>query len=102
HVAYIPDKQGRVTGLSKIARLVDVFARRPQVQERLTGQGADALVTHLDAQGRLVVVDCVHMCLSIRRVRRPRARTGTSPVGGPMRDAATRAEVMSLIDMKSG
>ena len=102
HVAYIPDKQGRVTGLSKIARLVDVFARRPQVQERLTGQVADALLTHLDAQGVLVVVDCVHMCMSIRGVRKPGARTVTSAVRGQMRDAATRAEVMSLIDMKSG
>jgi len=102
HVAYIPDKQGRVTGLSKIARLVDVFARRPQVQERLTGQVADSLVTHLDAQGVLVVVDCVHMCMSIRGVRKPGARTVTSAVRGQMRDAATRAEVMSLIDMKSG
>lgn len=101
HVAYIPDKQGRVTGLSKIARLVDVFARRPQVQERLTGQIADSLVTYLDAQGVLVVVDCVHMCMSIRGVRKPGARTVTSAVRGQMRNAATRAEVMSLIDMKS-
>lgn len=100
HVAYIPDKQGRVTGLSKIARLVDVFARRPQVQERLTGQIADSLVSHLEAQGVLVVVDCVHMCMSIRGVRKPGARTVTSAVRGQMRSAATRAEVMSLIEMK--
>lgn len=101
HVAYIPDKQGRVTGLSKIARLVDLFARRPQVQERLTGQIADALVAHLGVQGALVVVDCVHMCMSIRGVRKPGARTMTSAVRGQMRNTATRAEVMSLIDMKS-
>ncbi len=101
HVAYIPDKQGRVTGLSKIARLVEVFARRPQVQERLTGQIADALVEHLDAQGVLVVIDCVHMCMSIRGVRKPGARTMTSAVRGQMRNTATRAEVMSLIDMNS-
>lgn len=101
HVAYIPDKRGRVTGLSKLARLVDVFARRPQVQERLTGQIADALMEHLDAQGVLVVVDCVHMCMSIRGVRKPGARTVTSAVRGQMRRTATRAEVMSLIDMNS-
>lgn len=101
HVAYIPDREGRVTGLSKIARLVDIFARRPQVQERLTGQIADSLVTHLGVQGALVVVDCVHMCMSIRGVRKPGARTVTSAVRGQMRDAATRAEVLSLIDMKS-
>ncbi|HLS01476.1 MAG TPA: GTP cyclohydrolase I FolE [Beutenbergiaceae bacterium] len=101
HVAYIPDKFGRVTGLSKLARLVDVYARRPQVQERLTGQIADAIVSHLDAQGVLVVVDCVHMCMSIRGVRKPGARTVTSAVRGQMRDPSTRAEVMSLIDLKS-
>lgn len=101
HVAYIPDKRGRVTGLSKLARLVDVFARRPQVQERLTGQIADALVTHMQAQGVLVVVDCVHMCMSIRGVRKPGARTVTSAVRGQMRNTATRAEVLSLIEMKS-
>lgn len=99
HVAYIPDRAGRVTGLSKIARLVDVFARRPQVQERLTGQIADALVEHLHAQGVLVVIDCVHMCMSIRGVRKPGARTVTSAVRGQMREAATRAEVLSLIGM---
>lgn len=101
HVAYIPEKGGRVTGLSKIARLVDVYARRPQVQERLTSQIADALTEHLGAQGVLVVIDCVHMCMSIRGVRKPGARTMTSAVRGQMRSAATRAEVMSLIDMKS-
>lgn len=100
HVAYIPDHQGRVTGLSKVARLVDVFARRPQVQERLTGQIADALVDLLGVQGVLVVVDCVHMCMSIRGVRKPGARTMTSAVRGQMRDTATRAEVMSLINME--
>ena len=101
HVAYIPDRDGRVTGLSKVARLVDLYARRLQVQERLTGQIADALVRHLGAQGVIVVVDCVHMCMSIRGVRKPGARTMTSAVRGQMRDVATRAEVMSLINMKT-
>lgn len=100
HVAYIPDKSGRVVGLSKIARLVDVFARRPQVQERLTGHIADALVKHLGAQGVVTVIDCEHMCMAIRGVRKPGARTVTSAVRGQMRDPATRAEVMSLIAME--
>lgn len=97
HVGYIPGPDGRVTGLSKLARLVEVFARRPQVQERLTSQIADALVTHLDPRGVLVVVECEHLCMSMRGVRKPGARTVTSAVRGQMRDVATRAEAMSLV-----
>jgi GTP cyclohydrolase I len=97
HVGYIPARDGRVTGLSKIARLVEVFARRPQVQERLTTQVADALVQHLDAQGVIVVVECEHLCMSMRGVRKPGSRTITSAVRGQLRDAATRAEAMSLL-----
>jgi len=97
HVGYIPGKDGRVTGLSKLARLVDVFARRPQVQERLTTQVADALVDHLKPQGVIVVVECEHLCMSMRVVRRPGSRTITSAVRGQLRDPATRAEAMGLI-----
>lgn len=97
HVGYIPAKDGRVTGLSKIARLVEVYARRPQVQERLTTQIADALVTHLHVQGCLVVVECEHLCMSMRGVRKPGSRTITSAVRGQLRNAATRAEAMSLL-----
>jgi GTP cyclohydrolase I len=97
HVAYIPGEHGRITGLSKVARLVDVYARRPQVQERLASQIADALVEHVGARGVIVVVECEHLCMSMRGVRKPGARTVTSAVRGVMRDAATRAEAMSLI-----
>lgn len=97
HVGYIPGPQGRVTGLSKLARLVDVYARRPQVQERMTGQVADALVEILDPRGVLVVVECEHLCMSMRGVRKPGSRTVTSAVRGQMRDPATRAEAMSLV-----
>lgn len=97
HVGYIPGSSGRVTGLSKIARLVDVLARRPQVQERLTSQIADALVDGLKPGGVIVVVECEHLCMSMRGVRKPGSRTITSAVRGHMRDAATRAEAMSLI-----
>ena len=97
HVGYIPGADGRVTGLSKLARLVEVFARRPQVQERLTSQIADALVEHLAPRGVLVVVECEHLCMSMRGVRKPGARTVTSAVRGQMRDVATRAEAMSLV-----
>jgi GTP cyclohydrolase I len=97
HVGYIPARDGRVTGLSKIARLVEVFARRPQVQERLTTQIADALVQHLEAQGVIVVVEAEHLCMSMRGVRKPGSRTITSAVRGQLRDAATRAEAMSLL-----
>lgn len=97
HVGYIPSTDGRVTGLSKLARLVDVFARRPQVQERMTAQIADALVEHLDPRGVLVVIDCEHLCMAMRGVRRPGARTITSAVRGQLRDPATRSEAMSLV-----
>lgn len=97
HVGYIPGSEGRVAGLSKFARLVDVFARRPQVQERLTTQVADAVVDLLGAAGVIVVVDCQHLCMSSRGVRKSGSRTVTSAVRGQLRDAATRAEAMSLI-----
>ncbi|WP_210418282.1 GTP cyclohydrolase I FolE [Ruania zhangjianzhongii] len=97
HVGYIPSAAGTVTGLSKLARLVDVFAKRPQVQERLTTQIADALVRLLDARGVIVVVECEHLCMSMRGVRKPGSRTVTSAVRGMMRTSATRAEAMSLI-----
>ena len=97
HVGYIPGPDGRITGLSKVARLVDVFARRPQVQERLTTQIADALVTELGARGVIVVVEAEHLCMSMRGVRKPASRTVTSAVRGVMRDGATRAEAISLI-----
>jgi GTP cyclohydrolase I len=97
HVGYIPNEDGRITGLSKLARLVDVFARRPQVQERLTSQIADSLVEGLEPQGVIVVIECEHLCMSMRGVRKPGARTVTSAVRGQLRDAATRAEAMSLL-----
>ncbi len=97
HVAYIPSRDGRVTGLSKLARLVDCFARRPQVQERLTGQIADALVEHLKAQGVMVVIEAEHQCMTMRGVRKPGSKTVTSAVRGGLRNPATRAEAMSLI-----
>jgi GTP cyclohydrolase IA len=97
HVGYIPGRDGRVTGLSKLARLVDVYARRPQVQERLTSQIADALTKHLKPLGVLVVIECEHLCMSMRGVHRPGSRTITSAVRGQLRDPATRAEAMSLL-----
>lgn len=97
HVGYIPDPHGRVTGLSKLARLVDVFARRLQVQERLTTQIADALVETLDPRGVIVVVEAEHQCMTMRGVRKNGARTITSAVRGQLRDPATRAEAMGLI-----
>lgn len=97
HVAYTPSRDGKITGLSKLARLVDVYARRPQVQERLTGQVADALVQHLNPQGVMVVVEAEHQCMTMRGVRKPGSKTVTSAVRGALRSAATRAEAMSLI-----
>jgi GTP cyclohydrolase I len=97
HVAYIPSADGRVTGLSKLARLVELYARRLQVQERLTTQIADALVEHLGARGVMVVVEAEHTCMTMRGVRKPGSSTVTSAVRGQLRDAATRAEAMSLI-----
>ncbi|MFH8579169.1 GTP cyclohydrolase I FolE [Streptomyces zaomyceticus] len=97
HVGYIPAESGKITGLSKLARLVDVFARRPQVQERLTTQVADSLMRILDARGAIVVIEAEHMCMSVRGIRKPGAKTTTSAVRGQLRDATTRAEAMSLI-----
>jgi GTP cyclohydrolase I len=98
HVGYIPGDHGRITGLSKLARLVDAYARRPQVQERLTAQVADALMAKLDPRGVIVVIECEHLCMSMRGVRRPGARTVTSAVRGHFNDSvAARAEAMSLI-----
>src|SRR3954454_20435168 len=97
HVGYIPSVDGRITGLSKLARLVDVYAKRPQVQERLTTQIADALVRILEPRGVIVVVECEHLCMSMRGIRKPGAKTPTSAVRGQLRDAATRNEAMSLI-----
>lgn len=98
HVAYIPTQDGRVTGLSKLARLVDVYSKRPQVQERLTSQIADALVEHLKVRGCLVVVEAEHQCMTMRGVRKPGSRTTTSAVRGSMRTAETRAEAFALIN----
>ena len=97
HVAYIPSTTGKITGLSKLARLVDVYARRPQVQERLTTQVADALMRILEPRGVIVVVECEHMCMTMRGVRKPGAKTITSAVRGQLRNPTTRAEAMSLI-----
>jgi GTP cyclohydrolase I len=98
HVGYIPNEKGEITGLSKIARLVDTFARRPQVQERLTTQVADTLVESLEPRGVIVVVEAEHLCMSIRGVRKPGAKTVTSAVRGLFRDSvSTRGEAMSLI-----
>jgi GTP cyclohydrolase IA len=98
HVGYIPGEDGRVTGLSKIARLVDLYAKRPQVQERLTSQIADALVNRLDPRGVIVVVEAEHLCMAMRGVRKPGATTTTSAVRGQFKtDAASRAEALDLI-----
>jgi GTP cyclohydrolase I len=98
HVAYIPGKSGRICGLSKLARVVDVFAKRPQVQERLTSQIADTIVEHLEPQGVIVVIEAEHLCMSMRGVQKPGAVTTTSAVRGIFeRNIATRAEAMSLI-----
>ena len=97
HVGYVPSKDGKITGLSKLARLVDVYARRPQVQERLTSQVADALMRILEPRGAIVVIEAEHLCMTMRGVRKPGAMTVTSAVRGSMRDPVTRAEAMSLI-----
>ncbi|MFZ5849372.1 MAG: GTP cyclohydrolase I FolE [Actinomycetota bacterium] len=97
HVGYIPADNGRITGLSKLARLVDVFARRPQVQERLTTQVADSLMEILEAKGCIVVIEAEHLCMTMRGVRKPGSKTVTSAVRGVMHNATTRAEAMSLI-----
>ena len=98
HIGYIPGPDGHVTGLSKLARLADMYAKRPQVQERLTSQIADALVEVLHAQSVIVVIECEHLCMAMRGIRKPGATTTTSAVrGGFKKNAASRAEVMSLI-----
>ncbi|HEY4605618.1 MAG TPA: GTP cyclohydrolase I FolE [Blastococcus sp.] len=98
HVGYIPGEDGRVTGLSKLARLVEVYARRPQVQERMTSQIADALNDVLKPRGVLVVIEAEHLCMAMRGVRKPGAVTVTSAVRGIFRDnPATRSEAMSLV-----
>jgi len=97
HVGYIPAESGRITGLSKLARLVDVYARRPQVQERLTTQVADSLMELLDPRGCIVVVEAEHLCMTMRGVRKQGAKTITSAIRGIMHNAATRNEAMSLI-----
>ncbi|MCW2812065.1 MAG: folE [Friedmanniella sp.] len=97
HVGYIPSPDGRITGLSKLARLVDLYAKRPQVQERLTMQVADALVRLLQPRGVIVVIECEHLCMTMRGVRKPGSKTITSAVRGHLRNAATRAEAMGLI-----
>jgi GTP cyclohydrolase I len=98
HIGYIPGDDGRVTGLSKLARLVDVYARRPQVQERMTRQIADALADGLKPRGVIVVIEAEHLCMAMRGIRKPGSTTVTSAVRGIFRDnAATRAEAMSLV-----
>lgn len=98
HVGYIPNEKGQVTGLSKLARLVDVYARRPQVQERMTSQIADALMNVLEPRGVIVVIECEHLCMTMRGVRKPGAKTITSAVRGSFRDSdKTRGEAMALI-----
>ena len=98
HIAYIPGDDGRITGLSKLARLVDGFARRPQVQERLTSQVADALQEVLKPRGVFVVIEAEHLCMSMRGVKKPGSLTVTSAVRGLFKtNPATRAEAMSLI-----
>ncbi|TCJ29958.1 GTP cyclohydrolase I FolE [Nocardioides jejuensis] len=97
HVGYIPSESGKITGLSKLARLVDLYSRRPQVQERLTTQIADALMEILEARGVIVVIEAEHLCMTMRGVKKAGARTITSAIRGQMHDAATRSEAMSLI-----
>lgn len=101
HVAYIPNKSGQITGLSKLARLVDTLSKRPQVQERLTTQIADAIEKALDPRGVLVVIEAEHLCMSMRGVRKPGSTTVTSAVRGQFRKSeATRAEAMHFIDRR--
>ena len=98
HVGYIPNEKGQLTGLSKLARLVDLYARRPQVQERMTSQIADGLMGVLEPGGVIVVIEAEHLCMAMRGVRKPGARTVTSAVRGSFRDnESTRAEAMSLL-----
>lgn len=102
HVGYIPNEQGKVTGLSKLARLVDLYAKRPQVQERLTTQVADAIEKRLEPRGVIVVVEAEHMCMAMRGIRKPGARTTTSAVRGLLRSSSTsRSEALALINGRS-
>ena len=99
HIGYIPGADGRITGLSKLARLVEVYARRPQVQERLTSQIADLLMEKLSPRGVVVVLECEHLCMEMRGIRKVGARTVTSAVRGAFQtDGKVRAEVMALIN----
>jgi GTP cyclohydrolase I len=100
HVGYIPSESGKITGLSKLARLVDVYAKRPQVQERLTTQVADSLMRILEPRGVIVVIEAEHLCMTMRGVRKAGARTITSAVRGMMHKSATRAEAMALINAR--
>lgn len=98
HIGYIPNEDGRITGLSKLARLVDLYAKRPQVQERLTGQVADAIMDKLHARGAIVVIECEHLCMAMRGIRKPGSITTTSAIRGYLRsNAKARAEAISLI-----
>ena len=98
HVGYIPNANGKITGLSKLARLVDVYARRPQVQERMTGQIADAMDDVLKPRGVLVVIEAEHLCMAMRGIRKPGARTTTSAVRGQLKNSpSSRAEALDLI-----
>jgi GTP cyclohydrolase IA len=98
HVGYIPNEKGQITGLSKLARLVDLYARRPQVQERMTSQIADAMMTTLEPRGVIVIIEAEHLCMSMRGVRKPGAKTVTSAVRGSfLNSESTRAEAMSLL-----
>ncbi len=98
HVGYIPNDKGQITGLSKLARLVDLYARRPQVQERMTSQIADALMDTVDPRGVIVIIEAEHLCMSMRGVRKPGAKTITSAVRGCfLSSKSTRAEAMSLL-----
>lgn len=101
HVGYLPGEDGRITGLSKLARLVEVYARRPQVQERLTSQIADLLQVQLGARGVIVVLECEHMCMEMRGIRKPGSRTVTSALRGSLKtDPKTRAEALALINAR--
>ena len=100
-VGYIPNNNGQITGLSKLARLIDVYAKRPQVQERLTSQVADAIMRILKPQGVIVVIECEHFCMSMRGVSKPGSRTTTSVVRGNLQDPALRHEALTLISHNS-
>lgn len=100
-VGYIPNNNGKITGLSKLARLIDVYAKRPQVQERLTSQIADALMRILKPQGVIVVIECEHFCMSMRGVNKPESMTTTSVVRGTLEEPALRHEALTLITHKA-